>query len=292
MTLRKDILILLLALLGGTILAALITPKGIAFFGYSSFAMDIPRLLERPEPGVGRALLLSQGLYSLCMFFLPALFLYQRWKRTQSIPELPTPIWTGWDTLFAWVLLPASLPALNAANELWLHVCQNWPWMEVALADQAHGANMVERMLFLPSWGDTVSAFTVFVVWAAFTEELLFRGVIQRILHAGRPAKWAILGGALAFALGHLNFVQWPFLLGAGLILGSIYALSGRLWVSFGAHLLHNAMTYFWTMAAGPGAYGTLDAPFSWPLTLGSSSVAAAAAWALWVRYRRTLTTN
>lgn len=283
--LRKEVLILLFALLGGTILASLFTANGLELFGYREFAMDLPSLLARKEDGVGRALLLSQALYTVFMFVIPAVFILQRWQKRSDVAALGQPSWTWVDYLLAIVILPASLPLLNVANEAWIMVSKDWSFMQSALASQSQGANMVERMLFLPGPMDRLSGVLVFVFLAALAEEVLFRGVIQRFLHQGRRMRWAILGGAIAFTLGHLNFVQWPFLLGAGLILGALYALSGRLWLSMVAHVLHNAMTYYWTLEAGPGAYGQLDNPLPWLQTTTFTLAAIAAAYAL---HRRT----
>ena len=285
--LRREALFLLLALLGGTILASIFTSKGLEFYGYKSYVMDLPALLLREEPGVGRALLLSQALYTALMFVLPAVFILQRWQQKNGIRQPSKSKWTWVDSLLALCILPASLPLLNLLTTLWVSASKDWGFMQAAIESQNQGAQMVERMLFLPNSADHVASILVFVFLAAISEELLFRGVIQRYLHQGRTSQWAILGGAIAFALGHMNFVQWPFLLGAGVILGSLYALSGRLWLSMLAHLLHNAMTYNWTIQAGPGAYGDLDLPLPW-LQTGVYTLAAAAA-AFGIYRRRSL---
>jgi membrane protease YdiL (CAAX protease family) len=96
-------------------------------------------------------------------------------------------------------------------------------------------------------------------------------------LHQSLKPGQAILIGALAFALGHLNIVQLPFLLIAGGVLGLTYWVSGRLWVSVLAHALHNGLTYFWTLSSGPGNYGTVaSTQTNYALVIISCSIALA----------------
>ena len=123
---RSEFLPFLLVLFTGALLAALIAPKGLELFGYGG--MTLEAILARPEVGVGRSLLLSQGLYALFMFLLPALFLYQRWHDGR-VASLLQPSWSALDSLLAWIILPALLPALNACNSLWVGAAHGMDFM-------------------------------------------------------------------------------------------------------------------------------------------------------------------
>ena len=44
-------------------------------------------------------------------------------------------------------------------------------------------AQLIEKMIFFEHIGDTLFSFIVFVIFAALSEEVFFRGTIQRFLH-------------------------------------------------------------------------------------------------------------
>ena len=279
---RSEFLPFLLVLFTGALLAALIAPKGLELFGYGG--MTLEAILARPEVGVGRSLLLSQGLYALFMFLLPALFLYQRWHDGR-VASLLQPSWSALDSLLAWIILPALLPALNACNSLWVGAAHGMDFMAPHFEAQAQSALAVDRMLFMPTWVDHAASILVFVVLAAFSEEFLFRASLQRFLHGQAKPFMAIIGATIAFTIGHMNFIQWPFLVGAGFTLGLVYYLSGRLWISFGAHLIHNGLTYYWTQEAGPNAYGTMEEVLPFWIILCGLIIALSAGWLLIKRH-------
>ncbi|MFM1884476.1 MAG: hypothetical protein RL168_660 [Bacteroidota bacterium] len=254
---QREVLTLLLAILAGTLLAGLFAPKALQFFGYSG--MTIEEIVARPEAPAGRALLLGQGLYTLFMFALPGLYLLQRWREKPLVPALSKGHWNWVDSVLAWAILPLSLPFLSWATEIWSTLAADWAWMAPHFEAAKASDRAVEKMLFFPSLGDQVLSFCTFVFVAALSEEILFRGAVQRLLHDRTTPLAAILGASVAFALGHMNFVQWPFLLGAGLLLGGLYWISGRLWVTMAAHVLHNGLTYYWSIQAGPDQYGQLE---------------------------------
>ena len=254
---QREVLTLLLAILAGTLLAGLFAPKALQFFGYNG--MTIEDIVARPEASAGRALLLGQALYTLLMFALPGLYLMQRWREKPLVPALPKGSWSWIDSLLAWAILPMSLPFLSYCTDLWSTIAADWAFMAPHFESAQASDRAVEKMLFFPTLGDQLFSMATFVLVAALSEEILFRGAVQRLLHDRTSPLPAIFGASLAFALGHMNFVQWPFLLGAGLILGGLYWISGRLWVTMGAHVLHNGLTYYWTLQAGPNQYGNLE---------------------------------
>lgn len=80
------------------------------------------------------------------------------------------------------------------------------------------------------------------VVAASVTEEILFRGLVQRGLRH-RLGRWpAILLTSLAFALCHLNLLGFLVLFALGLLLGWLYERSGSLWPPMAAHAANNLL--------------------------------------------------
>jgi len=99
---------------------------------------------------------------------------------------------------------------------------------------------------------------------AGVIEELLIRGIVLRLTwRAFGPAPAFILSAAL-FGAGHLPnpdstlFAALCIALEAGLMLGALYALTGRLWVPIGAHIAWNfAQGYLFGAAVSGGDLGT-----------------------------------
>lgn len=241
--------------------------------------MNLSEVILHEELNAARALLAQQGLGSLAIFLVPALALQQRWARTEepATPALPRhAAWSWRETVLAWTLLPALLPALEWASGWWLQFLQGQDWAASALAQAETQSGWVERMLFLPHWGDKLLGVVVFVFIAAVGEELFFRGALQRMLRA-RFAPWgSVLASAALFAGFHFDLIHAPFLVVAGLALAWMYERSGRLWVPLGAHVLHNGITYVQTQIEGPGSYAAhVVANWTWLVPLGILAAAA-----------------
>lgn len=106
-------------------------------------------------------------------------------------------------------------------------------------------------------WGSAAGAAALlgFMAAAAVTEELLFRGVLFRIVEE-RIGTWgALVLTAVLFGLAHLpnpHATLWSALavaVEAGALLAAVYAATRNLWVPIGVH-------FGWNFAAG-GVFGT-----------------------------------
>ena len=79
---------------------------------------------------------------------------------------------------------------------------------------------------------------------SAFSQELIFRGVLYRITEEWLGLWWALVVSALLFGLIHLTstsatiFSAIAIALQAGVLLGAAYALTGRLWMAIGLHTM------------------------------------------------------
>jgi membrane protease YdiL (CAAX protease family) len=77
---------------------------------------------------------------------------------------------------------------------------------------------------------------------AAVGEELLFRGVLQRLLIRMFKSPWAgIIIAAALFSALHMQFYGFFPRLLLGMLLGAVYWYSGSLWVSMLAHFVYDA---------------------------------------------------
>lgn len=85
---------------------------------------------------------------------------------------------------------------------------------------------------------DTFSMWLYVAVWAPVTEELLFRGLIQRLmLPYGK--RFAIFGSAFLFGIFHGNLIQSPYAFLVGLILGYVACEHSIAWAML-LHMINN----------------------------------------------------
>jgi membrane protease YdiL (CAAX protease family) len=130
------------------------------------------------------------------------------------------------------------------------------PWVAVAsiateqLARQIGADPQAKHALFTLWEGDNtgVTLFKVMAIFSAvvaapISEELVFRGLLQRIFQdlTRRPAA-AIVLTSLAFALVHQPWQLWPAVFVLSLFLGLAYFRTGNLLVPILAHALFNAV--------------------------------------------------
>lgn len=112
-------------------------------------------------------------------------------------------------------------------------------WMD---EKEKSAESMVKSLLSAQSLKDLVLNIFFVAALAGIGEELLFRGLIQRLL-SRRYGRWAgILIAAALFSAMHLQFYGFfpRFLL--GIVLGVLFAYSGSLWVAILAHFFYDAM--------------------------------------------------
>ena len=87
---------------------------------------------------------------------------------------------------------------------------------------------------------DTLSMWLYLAVWAPVTEELLFRGLLQRLmLPYGK--RFAIFGSAFLFGIFHGNLVQTPYAFLVGLVLGYVASEYSIAWAML-LHMINNML--------------------------------------------------
>ncbi|WP_432835686.1 lysostaphin resistance A-like protein [Dactylosporangium sp. CA-092794] len=129
-------------------------------------------------------------------------------------------------------------------------------------------------------WGSAVATVGTlgFMVAAAVTEELIFRGVLFRIVEERIGTWWALALTGLLFGLSHLlneHASLWGAIaiaVEAGGMLAAAYAATRSLWVPIGLHFGWNFAEagIFGTVVSGKdGSQGLLDGAMSGPTLLG-----------------------
>jgi membrane protease YdiL (CAAX protease family) len=122
-------------------------------------------------------------------------------------------------------------------------------------------------------------------VAAAVTEELLFRGLLLRLLESAFGSYFALIASSAVFGLVHLLSPN-PTLLGvvaiileAGLLLGSAFIATRRLWLPIGLHFGWNFTQggVFGTAVSGTPTAGILQGRLSGPEWLSGGAFGAEA---------------
>ena len=123
-------------------------------------------------------------------------------------------------------------------------------------------------------------------VFAGFTEEIFFRGILLRLIEGWVGTWWALAITAVFFGAAHLGnpqatvFGAVAIALEAGILLGACYLLTRRLWLAIGVHIAWNFVQggIFGSDISGMGTgRGLIEARFTGPdlLTGGSMGIEA-----------------
>ncbi|WP_051938320.1 CPBP family intramembrane glutamic endopeptidase [Ghiorsea bivora] len=95
----------------------------------------------------------------------------------------------------------------------------------------------------LPAWLHGITGLLLMVVLAPIVEELIFRGLLYRMLRERWGVWLSVTVSAAFFSLIHHGMLLSPQLIG-GIIFALAYEWSRSLWVSIGLHMGANAAVY------------------------------------------------
>ena len=104
----------------------------------------------------------------------------------------------------------------------------------------AFGYSIMEGMESLQTDPDNFSMFLYAGILAPITEEILFRGLIQRSMQPFGK-KFAIFVSSFTFGLFHGNLIQTPYAFVVGLVLGYVAAEYNILWAMV-LHMINNLL--------------------------------------------------
>jgi len=144
--------------------------------------------------------------------------------------------------LVATGVLIVSLPLVSFLGELNRNV--QFPsgiasWMK---EQEAEAAKTIKALLSKHTIKDLILNIICIAGLAAVGEELLFRGVAQRLLIKLFKSPWAgIIISAFLFSAMHIQFYGFLPRFVLGILLGAIYWYSGSLWTAILAHFVYDA---------------------------------------------------
>ena len=122
--------------------------------------------------------------------------------------------------LFTFLLMPLT-SAINTISMLFVDNAVN------AISDD---------VLQMPFW---VMLFMI-GIFAPFSEELIFRGIIFRGYKNSGSVLQAVIWSAVLFGLMHLNFNQAAYAIAMGVMCALVVEASGSLWASIVTHIIFN----------------------------------------------------
>ena len=195
------------------------------------------------KPGAINFLRGMQFVQFISMFIVPTLIC--TWLFSESRKKylwLKKPAHPGFFIAGVGLMLVA-IPFTNWLGEL----NQNIPfspgmekWMK---AQEEEAAQTIQALLSRQTISDLLLNIFFIAGLAAVGEELLFRGMAQRLLIRIFKSPWAgIIISAAIFSAMHMQFYGFLPRFALGILLGAIYWYSGSLWVAILAHFIYDAV--------------------------------------------------
>jgi membrane protease YdiL (CAAX protease family) len=244
-----SVFILLLTLLAGFIVVGPILGFLIAIPFIDGRLLDFASLLEHPigHPEIKVPLLILQ---SGATFF--------------GLAVGPALVWWVYGRKKAWHLLRNSrLPAIIVLTTVAIVICFMMPDSVVidwnskfqfpdflrgfgawARKNEDIAEGLTTFLTTFESPGQFIFGFIVIAVLAGFSEELVFRGMLQsELFRATRNIHVAIWTSAFLFSALHMQFFGFVPRLLLGALFGYLYAWSGNLVVPMLAHMVNNGIS-------------------------------------------------
>ena len=196
------------------------------------------------EPAFLHALEFLQICQAIGLFIVPALIYSKMAERSWFSYTLLDKKIPPYALLLVVLLIFASQPLINVLADWNSHMV--FPpalqametWMKNA---EAQAGKLTEAFLNIQSGGDFILIFFMVAVLPAIGEELLFRGILQRLFkEMTRNKHLAIIIAAFLFSAVHMQFYGFVprFLL--GMVLGYLFEWSGSIWLPVAAHFVNN----------------------------------------------------
>ncbi|MGC9354338.1 MAG: CPBP family glutamic-type intramembrane protease [Mariniphaga sp.] len=215
----------------------------IPLFGISSM-MNIPAIGDLSDPESIRLLKYFQVVQSIGLFIVPPFVL--AWLFHGQIAEylLLNKKLTSTSIFLVAILVVFSLPLINFIGE-W-NTRMEFPefltglehWMKNA---EENAAELTEAFLKVETSGGLLFNLFMIAFLPAIGEELLFRGVIQRIFtNWTRSHHWGIWISAILFSALHIQFYGFVPRMLLGVLFGYLLIWSGSMWLPILAHFFNN----------------------------------------------------
>ncbi len=217
----------------------------IPLFGFSSI-MSLASMTDFSDPNTILMLKFFQVVQSIGLFVIPPFIIAYlfHYKISEYLHLNKTFEFTS--LFLVVVLMLFASPFINFIGEINSHMrLPEWmsgieEWMKNS-EDKA--AELTDAFLKVNTLGGLLFNLFMIAVLPAIGEELLFRGVIQRIFtKMTKSHNWGIWISAILFSALHLQFYGFIPRMLLGVLFGYLLVWSGSLWLPIAAHFVNNGL--------------------------------------------------
>jgi hypothetical protein len=199
--------------------------------------------LSNNDVGFLRYILIIQDI---SLLLVPSIIILVMMKPESStgLSELKIPHLkeVGLVVILAFCIFPITsfTGQLNAGMHLpyWLSGVEKW-----MVEKEDHANNIINQVMVSPAFGTMILNLFIIAILPAVAEEILFRGVLQKILlnlfKSGHAAIWVT---AFVFSTIHFQFFGFVPRFILGLVFGYLFFWSGTLWLPVISHFVNNAV--------------------------------------------------
>ncbi len=232
--------IILISFLSVTLLSVVVA---IPAFGLNSL-INIPTINDIDNPESIRILKYFQVVQSIGLFIIPPLII--GWLFSEKLYEylFINRSVTGSSVVLAILITIFALPFINFTGELnsrmelpqWLSGMERW------MKNTEENAGLLTEAFLKAEtiWGLLFNIFMIAFL-PAIGEELLFRGVIQKIFTGWtKNHHWGIWITAILFSALHIQFYGFVPRMLLGVMFGYMLIWSGSIWLPVIAHFVNN----------------------------------------------------
>ena len=239
----------ILLLLGLILLFTILTALSGLLLGKLYFGVDLAVLGSYiSEPKTDEAIAFTkfyQFFNQIGMFILPVLF-YSYLVSTEpmsylKLKEKPKAISISVSFLIIFAILPFTnyLEGINQNLQLPELLGGVEEWMK---EKEESAVYLTEVIIKTKTLNGLLLNLLIVALLPAIGEELLFRGVILRLINnITKNPHWAVIISALLFSAFHLQFYGFLPRFTLGLVLGYLFIITNNLWVPIFIHFINNA---------------------------------------------------
>ncbi|MDE6110222.1 MAG: CPBP family intramembrane metalloprotease [Muribaculaceae bacterium] len=187
--------------------------------------------------------------------------------------------------LLALSVVAVSVPAMNCVirlNESISFTGSLAPLTEALRSMEENATAVIGLMQGNGTWGDLFVNILILGVAAGFSEELFFRGALQRLLSlGGMKAHTAIWVSAIVFSAVHLQFFGFVPRMLLGAYFGYLLLWSRSIWLPAAAHAFNNTLyviaQWCYTRNGEPDVnVNNVGLDGTWPIAIVSAAATAA----------------
>lgn len=213
------------------------------------------------DPNVLIFLKIAQAASVIIIFILPAILIAVFWTKPKfrylGMSERPSAI----TLLLAGIGIFMAMPLINWLAEMNQHM--HFPsalsgietWMKNS-EDKA--TQLTEAFTKGTTVGTLILNLFVIAFMAALSEEIFFRGILQKVsIECFKNKHAGVWFGAIIFSAFHMQFYGFVPRMLMGAYLGYLFLWSGSLWPGIAAHFINNGAAVFIAWLINRGAIST-----------------------------------